>query len=186
MTTENVYQCINIIGIINGSNRYNLTLDTVIPLPRLSDIEVTADPVLKENPYNSKHNVFNSVNEKQDLFIKKYYEVYETYHVSGEMWDDQSGVYEPSLRIKYYELALPLFREGVLTDMVKEAVSLDPYQTAAKEISFHGLDHVYYVNYGPGSFALMARKKNKIVSLRYVGKQGYAKALEAISETLNR
>jgi hypothetical protein len=175
------YQVNHIVGYFNGKNNYNLTMDTKLPIARLADIEESKNPILKEEDIPKKHNFYNDVQKESGLLVNKY-EVRETYYIADEIWEDHDEAYTPSLTTNYYEMTIPFFVEGVVKDLVYKGENyffIDEYK--AVKIDYEGLDDVYYIEGDPGCFTLVVRKGNKILSLRYWGKQEYTKVLSVLA-----
>jgi hypothetical protein len=48
-----------------------------------------------------------------------------------------------------------------------------------EEIIYEGLDKVYYIYNNSGRYAIVVLNDNKVVSMKYYGKQPYMKVIEA-------
>lgn len=178
---EMSYQVDYLIGYFSGSSSYNLTMDSQIPIVRLSDIEECKGAVLKEDVLPDGYNGANRVNKKNDL-ITNNYDVTETYYVENETWEDSDDVYTPSLHTEYYEINIPLLIDGVMEDLVYQAEQyyFDGYKKYEKK--YKGLDRVYFIENKPDRCIIVARKNNKLIKIHYLGKQDYSKVLRAIAD----
>ena len=112
-----------------------------LPIISLADIEQNPK-LLREKIYNS-HNVdwANRVRYDWSILAPIQYEIDEHGIIAGELWEDKSGEYSPSITTRYYKLTFESMAENITIDLINRYVFRD--DTKIKEINSSELDKIY-------------------------------------------
>jgi hypothetical protein len=133
---------------------------------RLAEIE--DDPRLTRDEYITEDGLDfnNQVVYDWSPLAPVQHEVREHGLMKGEMWEDLSGEYSPSITSKYYRLLIPKMAESLLQDLTQRYV-YDP-DDVVREAVFKGFDKVYISekNQMTQVFAIRGRE---VFYFRYIG-----------------
>lgn len=178
------YAVKNTIERSNGNYFYNLSVDSIIPVPiaRLADFVQGKNEVLKQYDDSDKGNLYNRVKKEQGLLIKNYYKVTEKLLIEPLSESDNS---QPSLTTHYYELMIPNMSDGVLEDLVNASEDSYDGEKQSIEIKYDNLDKVYYLDETEGLYSIFVRKGNIVEHVTYCGSLPYEIVLGAIAKSLN-
>jgi hypothetical protein len=161
-----------------------LTLSTNLDIIRLNDIEDMDKPVIDNNNYSFTNRV-----DRMNMLLNTSYTAEEAFVPVAEQWDDKED-YRPFLRSKWYKTNLKFLAKGVANDLVYESKNKDgwpDYLTAkVTKVEYEGLDEAYYIYVDNVDYIynVVARKGNRVIKLRYNGKEPYTKVLEAAVKKL--
>ena len=111
------------------------------------------------------------------------YQLYEGGYVDGEMQEDYSGAYwKVGLNTKYYELIFKSMAEGLLNDLIER--NFDSYSdTALVKMEDSKLDYLY-VTTGEDSISIYAAHHNKVIYIRYSGKENINRIVSLLEKKL--
>lgn len=104
--------------------------------------------------------------------------------IEDMMWEDNSGVYKPSLTTEYYKLSFSILAKPLMEDLIKRYI--DPYDNMTmEELSVKGFDRAVLATKGE-SQQLFACKGNEVIYLKYYGYGVLKSKQDEIAGILNK
>ncbi|MDF2614483.1 MAG: hypothetical protein K0S71_2269 [Clostridia bacterium] len=169
---------IPILQIIRSESYTLSEAKTDLPVIRLSEVE--ENPLLKrESGYNSRGVDWgNRVSYDWSLLAPIQLEVDEQGIVDNEMWEDNSGIYSPSIHTQFYQLAFNKMTDGLLHDLMKRYLyNPDSRPSKVENSSF---DELYIIEEDLTK-QIFACWENKVIYVRYHGKKDIEHIIASIS-----
>lgn len=180
-----------IIGIVISYGEINSEwekpreeVEITLPVISLQELEGAGGFAYQEAVVSPQGRYYeNTVTYQWNVLAPRQYEIDECGIVEGEKWEDGSGVYEPSLRSQYYEVAFKQLSEPLLNDLIhRYAYRYEELET--EELETELFDRAVIAAENESQY-LFAYKGRKIIFLSYYGKIELKSKLQAIAEVLN-
>lgn len=147
--------------------RYTLPETTnTLSIVRLADIEQNANLIRDEYITDKGVDFSNMVSYNWSILAPVQYDVHERGIVKGEMWEDKSGEYSPSINTRFYKLTFRSMAEKLTQDLISRYVYRDNIEI--KEISNTNLDKIYVAEEGIRK-QIFAYLDNKVIYVTYYG-----------------
>lgn len=155
-------------------------------LPVISLEELEEDEGFKyaeSDRYNGK-GYGNTVAFQWSVLSPVQYEVEQSGKVEGKLWADESGVYTPSLRINYYEVAFKGLAQPLMNDLISrydvrfEDVELEQLKTDDFDSAVLAVDD--------NSQYLFACKEKQVICMMYFGEKMLADKIGEIGAAINK
>lgn len=144
-------------------SKYNDT----IPSITLDDIE--------KSGYKIEPNVIDGVNWNNRIEFKRselapvMYEINQRGVVESKRWEDNSGIYSPSVKTDYYELRFKFMRGPLIKNIIDYELEFFKYEEIlSEELLNTQFDYAYFVQ-AKETQMLFAYKDNKVIFVRYHG-----------------
>lgn len=152
-----------------------------LPIISLADIEQNPK-LLREKIYNS-HNVdwANRVRYDWSILAPVQYEIDEHGRIDGELWEDKSGEYSPSITTRYYKLTFESMAETITLDLISRFVFRD--DTEIKEINSSELDKLYIAE-DAISKQIFACIDDQVIYVTYHGNEKLEDIIPLVEEKL--
>lgn len=149
------------------------------PFVRLTDIEQNSTLVRGESSYISNGVDWdNRYTYSWSPLAPVQYETDEIGVIPGEMWEDGSGEYSPSLHTRIFQLSLPVLADNLLSDLTKR------YRYSYSKEDFEVMSHPeldqLIVHEDEETKEVFASKGKAVIHARY---HGYAK-IEVVIESI--
>ena len=110
------------------------------------------------------------------------YETDETGVVPGEMWEDGSGEYSPSIHTRVYQLSFPSMADNLISDLIKR------YRFEERDEDFVEKKHPNFdlliVNEQKESKQVFASKGKAVIHVQYYGYADINSVIENIEEKI--
>lgn len=167
---------------IAKSKDYTLPeVNTNLPIIRLADIEQNPK-LMRETGYNGNDvDWANRVSYDWSLLAPVQYEIDEHGNINGEMWEDKSGEYSPSITTRFYKLTFVSLAENLTLDLISRYVYRD--DTEIKVINNSELDKIYLAEDDIRK-QIFAYLDNKVVHVTYYGKGEIEDIIPLVSKVL--
>lgn len=152
---------------IAKSNEYTLPdMNTNLPIIMLADIEQNLN-LMREQSYNNNDiDRLNRVRYDWSILAPVQYEINEHGIIDGEVWDDNSGKYKPSLTTRYYKVTFGCMSDNLTQDLINFYVFRD--NTKIIEINNSKLDKMYLTQEGMMK-QIFAYLGNQVIYVTYYG-----------------
>ncbi|WP_315115273.1 DUF2812 domain-containing protein [uncultured Clostridium sp.] len=108
-----------LIGVIT-KDRFPAIPEKEIPVIKMSDIMDETTYIKKVDPYENKGDGLNYYIVNSSLLVPKQYELNENVEVPGVMWEDESGIYSPSIYSYAYETRGEWVAKGLAKELLKK------------------------------------------------------------------
>ncbi|MFR8644100.1 MAG: DUF2812 domain-containing protein [Monoglobus pectinilyticus] len=186
LTTTITILSVTRIGItIYGMNsNWTKDLDTFnsdLPAITLYDIEPERFEI-KDDIYNGV-NMNNSIEYTWSEFAPTIYEVRQRGEVADRRWKDNSGIYSPSIKTKYYDLRFKHMRKILLNSIMDYELELYKYEEiVSEELYDTSFDYARIVKVNESQM-LFAYYENKVI---YVDYYGYGDLKSCIDKIYNK
>ena len=171
-----------IIPIMNIANRDEYTLEVeknILPIIRLSDIEENPNMQRDENYNDEGIDRNNSVIYEWSPLAPNQFSVYERGIVNGEMWNDKSGEYSPSIHTEFYQLTFKNMADGLINDLMHRNL-YDP-RIEAEKVENAIFDQLYYAVDNESKY-LFAGWDNNVIYINYHGNKDMDKLVGLLLE----
>ncbi len=134
---------------------------------RLAEIEQNPN-LVRQTGYNGNNvDWANRISYDWSLLAPLQYEIDEHGIVNGEMWEDKSGTYSPSITIRYYNLTFGSMAEGLTLDLINRYVWRD--NTNMKKVNYPDFDEIYIAEDDIRK-QIFAYLNNQVIHVTYYGK----------------
>lgn len=155
---------------------------TNLPIIRLADIEQNPK-LIREKGYNGNDvDWANRVSYNWSLLAPVQYEIDEKEIINGELWDDKSGEYTPSITTRYYKLTFGSMAENLILDLINRYVWRDNIEI--KEVNNLKLDKLYIAE-DDIQKQIFAYLDNQVIHVTYYGKGKIEDVIPLVSEKLH-
>lgn len=174
--------CTILIPLVEISKSKDYTLpeaNTNLPLIRLADIEQNPKLTRETSYINRDVDWANRVSYHWSLLAPVQYEIDEHGIVNGEMWEDKSGVYSPSITSQFYRLTFGSMAEKLTLDLINRYVYREDIEV--KEVNHQEFDKIYIAE-DDVQKQIFAYLDNQVIYVSYYGK----KEIEDIIPLLSR
>lgn len=156
-----------------------------LPIARLADIEQNPALVRGESSYISDGVDWdNRYSFNWSPLAPVQYETDENGVIPGEMWEDLSGEYAPSLHTRVFQLSLPVMADALISDLIKR-YSFSYSREDFVEISHPELDQLI-VHEDEETKDVFASKGKAVIHARYHGNAKIEAVIESIVEKIDR
>ncbi|AFQ43368.1 DUF2812 domain-containing protein [Desulfosporosinus meridiei] len=160
-----------IIPVVEIAQTKDYTLpegNTNLPIIRLAEIEKS--PGFRRETDFSGNNLdrANRVSCDWSLLAPVQYEIDEHGVVNGEVWEDNGGVYSPSITTRYYKLTFGSMAENLTLNLINRYVWRD--NAEVKEVNQRSFDKLYMVEDGSRK-QIFAYWDNQVIHVTYYGKE---------------
>ncbi|WP_059172668.1 DUF2812 domain-containing protein [Bacillus sp. FJAT-27445] len=154
-----------------------------LPFVRLADIEQNPALVREEPTYMSDNVDWgNRYTFDWSPLAPVQYETDETGVVPGEMWEDGSGEYSPSIYTRVYQLSFPSMADNLISNLIKR------YRFEESDKDFVEKKHPNFdlliVNEKKESKQVYASKGNAVIHVRYYGYADINSVIKNIAEKI--
>ncbi len=142
--------------------------DANLPVIRLGEIEKDAGLMRKTGYQDNNVDWENRVSSDWSLLAPVQYKIDENGIIEDEMWDDQSGIYSPSITTRYYQLTFGSMAENLTADLIHRYIYRDDVEV--REVNHSGLDKAYIAEEGTRKH-IFAYSANQVIHITYYGKE---------------
>ncbi|MDW7668936.1 MAG: DUF2812 domain-containing protein [Bacillota bacterium] len=134
------------------------------PTIQLNEIETSQNFEINNDGYKSNHISYDWGELAPDI-----YEINERGFVKGQMWEDQSGEYSPSLSTEFYRLRFGFLGESMLEDLVDNALEFFRFRPIVyQELLNTDFDEAVFIKVEETQM-LFALLDKKVIYVRYHG-----------------
>ncbi|WP_069998499.1 DUF2812 domain-containing protein [Cellulosilyticum sp. I15G10I2] len=168
-----------IMQMVKSKNNTLPEAKTDLPIIRLIEVEQNPDLKRKIGYNNRGVDWHNRVSYDWSILAPIQLKIDEQGIVSNEMWEDNSGVYSPSIHTQFYQLAFNKMTDGFLQDLMKQYL-YDPDITP-KEIKHPAFDQIYITSEDTKK-QIFASWDNKVIYIRYYGNKDVEHIISTISK----
>lgn len=156
------------VQIVKGDTKTLPKASPDLPIVRLADIEKNSDLIRGESEYISDNvDWSNRYSYDWSPLAPVQYETDETGVVPGEMWEDGSGEYSPSIVTKVFQLRVPAMADNLISDLIKRYNYEDSSENFI-EAKHPGLD-ILFVHEQEDTKEVFASKGKAVIYVRYYG-----------------
>lgn len=155
---------------------------TNLPVVRLAALENSLEYARKKVDISDGIDYGNSCRYSWSALAPVQYETDEQGEIKSKMWQDNSGVYSPSIHTKYYRLAFAGMSDGVVRDLLKR--HLYGEGQIVQVIDHTKFDHLYIVN-NREMKQIFASIGKQVVYVRYHGYRDTNQLVELLAESLS-
>lgn len=152
-----------------------------LPVIRLGEIEKHPGLIRKTGYRGNNVDWENRVSYDWSLLAPVQCEIDEHGIIEDEMWDDQSGIYSPSITTRYYQLTFGGLAEKLTSDLIHRYIYRDNVEV--REISYPGLDKAYIAEEGTRKH-IFAYSDNHVIHITYYGKENIEDIVPLIPQRL--
>ncbi|MEL7567996.1 MAG: DUF2812 domain-containing protein [Dehalobacterium sp.] len=173
-----------LIPFVESAKSEDYTLpegNTNLPVIRLSDIEQNPKLMREDGYKRNDVDWSNRVSYNWSLLAPVQYEIDEHGIVPGEMWEDQSGEYSPSIKTRFYNLNLGCMAENLTLDLINRYVYRDDIKI--KTINNSELDKMYIAEDDIRK-QIFAYLDNQVIHVTYYGKENIEDIIPLVSEKM--
>ncbi len=149
-----------------------------LPIIRLDDIEENSDLNRKSKFYDENIDWYNRVRYNWGVLAPVQYEVVEHGIVDNEMWDDNSGIYSPSVHTDFYKLTLDSMAEGLIKDLIHRNIYIP--ETSVIKAENENFDQLYYAVEDTSKY-VFASWDDDVIYVRYHGNRDIHHIIKLIS-----
>ena len=154
-----------------------------LPIVRLADVEQNPALVRGESEYMSDNvDWSNRYSYDWSPLAPVQYESDENGVVPGEMWEDGSGEYSPSISTRVYQLSIPAMADNLVSDLIKR-YSYDDSEEDLVEIK-HPDFELLIVREEEGIKEVFAAKGKAVIHVSYYGYAEIDSVIENIVEKI--
>lgn len=171
-----------VLPFVEIAKRDTYTLpESKMGLPMICLAEIEQNPKLeRESSYYEDLDFLNRVEYDWRLLAPVQYEINEHGVIKGELWEDGSGEYSPSVITRYYQLAYGGMAAKLMEDMMERYV--EPYEDEEqRKIDTTGLDAMVVV--GNQIFGTLG---NQVIHVRYYGHEAIDKVIPLVEQVLQQ
>lgn len=152
-----------------------------LPIIRLEEIEKSPN-LMRETGYNGDNvDWANRVSYDWSLLAPVQYEIDEHGVVRGEMWEDKSGVYSPSITTRYYKLTFGSMAENLTLDLINRYVWRD--NAEVKDINHPKFDKLAIAQDDIHK-QIFAYLDNQVVYVTYYGKERIEEIIPLLAQKM--
>jgi len=155
--------------------------NTNLPVIRLIDIEQNPKLMREEGYRRNDVDWANRVSFDWSLLAPVQYEIDEHGIISGEMWEDKSGEYSPSIKTRFYQLTFGSMAENLTLDLINRYIYRD--ETEIKTINNSELDKIYIAEEDIRK-QIFAYRDNKVLHVTYYGKGNIENIIPLFTEKI--
>ncbi|MEH7238045.1 DUF2812 domain-containing protein [Bacillus sp. JJ1562] len=155
-----------------------------LPIVRLADIEKNPDLVRGKSEYMSDNvDWSNRYTMNWSPFAPVQYEADENGLVPGEMWEDGSGEYSPSIETRFYQLSFPAMADNLISDLIKRY----NYEYSMEDFveTQHPSFDLLIVHEDEEFKEVFASKGKDVIFVRYYGYEDMDSVVKSIEAKLN-
>lgn len=153
-----------------------------LPIVRLADVEKNSALVRGEPEYVSNDvDWSNRYSSDWSPFAPIQYESDEHAVVPGQMWDDGSGEYSPSIHTQVFQLRIPALTENLIADLI-EKYQYDPREDLV--VREHPDFNLLIVHDGEVMKKVFASKGKAVMFIRYHGYEDISSVIENMAEKM--
>ncbi|HYE81668.1 MAG TPA: DUF2812 domain-containing protein [Clostridia bacterium] len=155
--------------------------NTNLPVIRLADIEQNPRLTRETGYYRNDIDWANRVSFDWSLLAPVQYEIDERGIVNGEMWEDKSGEYSPSVTTRFYRLTFDGMAEKLTLDLINHYVYREDTEITA--VNAPELDKIYIAEENARK-QIFAYSGNQVIHVAYYGKMKIEDIIPLVSEKL--
>lgn len=172
---------IPIIDIAKSKDNTLPEVNTNLPIIRLAEIEQNPN-LMRKTGYNGDNvDWANRVSCDWSLLAPLQYKIDENGTVNGEMWEDGSGEYSPSITTQFYKLTFGSMAENLTLDLINRYVRRNNIEI--KEVNTPEFDKMYIAENDIRK-QIFAYLDNQVVHVTYFGKAKMEDIIPLISQKI--
>lgn len=153
-----------------------------LPIIRLADIENNPNLQRESKFYDEDVDFYNNVQYEWNVLASIHYDVVEKVIINNEMWEDNSGVYSPSVSTDYYKLQFENMSKGLVNDLISRHIYL-PLEPLVK-VENTNFNQLYY-SIKSHSKEIFASWDDNVIYIRYHGNADINHLIELLSKLAN-
>lgn len=163
------------------SETYDLPEDTIdLPIVRLGDVENNPN-LIRQNSSDVDRRI-NIYTKKWSLLAPVQIRSHEYGKVPNMKWNDNSGIYSPSIHTWFYQLRVSSLGKSLVSDLIKR------YGQAYNGDGYIEIEHTDFdmliINEGYGVKEIFAAKGNKVMHIKYYGHTDMEAFIKATYNTI--
>lgn len=164
------------------SETYDLPeIKTELPIVRLGDVENNPD-LVRQNSSDVDRRI-NIYTKKWSLLAPVQIQSHEYGKVPNMKWNDNSGIYSPSIHTRFYQLRVSNFSKSLVSDLIKR------YGQAYNGEKYNEIEHadfdLLFLNERDGNKEIYAAKGKMVMHIKYYGHADMETFIKAISNMMN-
>lgn len=171
--------CTSFLMITTGWEKNLAEYNSSTPTIQLANIEKAQNFEIENDGYKSNH-----ISYDWTELAPAIYEIRERGLVAGQMWEDQSGRYSPSLSTEFYQLRFGFLREALLEDLIDNALELYRFEPILYQELLHtNFDKAVFIQVKETQMFFGRLGKN-VIYIRYHGYENLSLHFDQIYDSV--
>lgn len=171
--------CVSFVMITTGWEKNLSEYNSSIPTIQLANVEKAQNFEIENDGYKSNHISYDWTELAPEI-----YEINERGLVKGQMWEDKSGEYSPSLSTEFYQLRFGFLGEALLEDLIDNELEFFRFRPILyQELLDTNFDKAVFIQVRETQM-FFGRLGKKVIYIRYHGYEDLTVHFEEIYDNV--